>query len=193
MSYLAQLAVARIVGPAGYGEYAYVLAWIMVLAYFCALGFDVSLLRFVPAYRARQAWGLLRGVTQYADRAVAATGIAVALVGAAAVLTIGEVPRDLARIFLSGFVLVPILALLWLRCSTSRAFGGVVSALAPDRLRDALLLCLLVIAGPGLGWRTRRGAGDGYYVAGGRDRAGAGQPGATPARTAEPRARHPGA
>jgi O-antigen/teichoic acid export membrane protein len=154
VSYCAQLAVARIVGPAGYGVYAYVLAWVTVLAYACALGFDVSLLRFVPAYRARQAWGLMRGVTRYADRIVGATGIGVALVGAATVLAFGTAPGEFARTFLSGFALVPVLALLWVRCSTARAFGGVVTALAPDRLvRDGLLFVLIVALGPGLGCR----------------------------------------
>lgn len=152
VSYLAQLAVARIVGPAGYGVYAYVLAWATVLAYFCALGFDISLLRFVSAYRAQQAWGLMLGVTRFADRAVAATGIGVALAGAAVVLTFGLVPDGFARTFLSGFALVPVLALLWVRCSTSRALGGVVIALAPDRLvRDGLLFVLVLALGPILG------------------------------------------
>ena len=155
VSYFAQLAVARIVGPADYGMYAYVLAWVTVLAYFCALGFDVSLLRFVSAYRAQQAWGLMRGVTRYADRAVATTGIVVALAGAAVVLALGEVPGEFARTFLSGFALVPVLGLLWVRCSTARAFGGVVTALAPDRLvRDGLLLVFVVALGPGLGWHV---------------------------------------
>ncbi len=150
----AQLAVARLIGPADYGVYAYVLAWVMVLAYFCALGFDISLLRFLPAYRASGSWGLMRGVTRFADRAVAATGIAVAIAGLAAVLMMDGLPRDLARTFLGGFALVPVLALLWVRCSATRAFGGVVSALAPARLiPDGLLFCLLVAAGPGFGWR----------------------------------------
>ncbi|MBN9561504.1 MAG: oligosaccharide flippase family protein [Alphaproteobacteria bacterium] len=154
VSYVAQLAVARIVGPADYGVYAYVLAWATVLAYFCALGFDVSLLRFVSAYRARQSWGLMLGVTRFADRVVAATGVGVALVGVALVLTFGLVPGRFARTFVSGFALVPALALLWVRCSTSRALGGVVIALAPDRLvRDGLLLVLVVALGPVLGWR----------------------------------------
>ncbi len=153
VSYCAQLAVARIVGPAAYGVYATVLAWVTVLAYFCALGFDVSLLRFLPAYRARQEWGLMRGVTHYADRAVAATGVAVALAGSAIVLASGLVPQAFARSLLGGLVLVPVLALLWVRCSAARAFGGVVTALAPDRLiRDGLLLVVMVALGPGLGW-----------------------------------------
>jgi O-antigen/teichoic acid export membrane protein len=153
VSYFAQLAVARIVGPASYGVYAYVLAWVTVLAYFCALGFDVSLLRFVSAYRAQQEWGLVRGVTRYADRVVAAAGIGVALAGVVVVLALGAVRGEFARTFLSGFALVPVLALLWIRCSAARAFGGVVTALAPDRLvRDGLLLVFVVALGPGLGW-----------------------------------------
>lgn len=155
VSYFAQLAVARIVGPAGYGVYAYVLAWVTVLAYFCALGFDISLLRFVSAYRAQQAWGLMLGVTRFADRAVAATGFGVAFAGIAAVLTLDVVPSEFARTFISGLALVPVLALLWVRCSTSRALGGVVVALAPDRLvRDGLLFVLVLGLGPGLGWQV---------------------------------------
>jgi O-antigen/teichoic acid export membrane protein len=43
---------------------------------------------------------------------------------------------------------VPILALLWIRCSIVRAFGGVVAALLPDRVvRDGLLVLLIGIAG----------------------------------------------
>ena len=49
-----QLLIARIVGAETFGVYAYVLAWVTVLAYFSALGFDIALLRFVSAYRANQ-------------------------------------------------------------------------------------------------------------------------------------------
>ena len=48
---VAQLVTARIIGPDSYGVYAYVLAWVTLLGYFSTLGFHVSLLRFVPAYR----------------------------------------------------------------------------------------------------------------------------------------------
>ena len=42
--------------------YAYVSAWVTLLGYFSTLGFHVSLLRFVPAYQAREEWALARGV-----------------------------------------------------------------------------------------------------------------------------------
>jgi len=61
LTYCSQLVIARIVGVDTYGVYAYVFAWMVVLAYFSTLGFDVGLLRFVPAYEAERAWPLLQG------------------------------------------------------------------------------------------------------------------------------------
>jgi len=156
LAYCTQLAIARIVGAVGYGRYAYVVAWMTVLAYSSALGFEVSLLRFIPAYRAQQRLGLMRGVIRYAQRTAVLAGVVIALLGASFV-TIGSarLAPELRRTFIVGFALVPIWALAWIRCSIARAFGGVISALAPERIvRDALLLCLLVFAGPVLGWRV---------------------------------------
>jgi O-antigen/teichoic acid export membrane protein len=135
VTYCAQLAVARAVGADGYGIYAYVLAWLTVLAYISALGFDVSLLRFVPAYLAPRAFDLLRGVIRYATRRAATVGCGIALAGAAIVLLRrGELAPELANTFLVGFAAVPLLALLWIGIAVVRGFGGVVSALTPDRM-----------------------------------------------------------
>jgi O-antigen/teichoic acid export membrane protein len=154
LTYCAQFAVARTIGAHGYGVYAYVFAWVTVLAYVSSIGFDVSLLRFVPAYLATGAFALLRGVIRYVWRRVAAVGCGIALIGIAGILTwSGELPPDLANTFLVGFALVPILALLWICAAVVRGFGGVVSALAPDRMvRDGVLLGLILLASAGMGW-----------------------------------------
>src|ERR1700720_3287154 len=95
MTYCAQLVVARTIGADGYGVYAYVFAWVTVLAYISALGCDVSLLRFVPVYRAAEAWGLLRGVIRYAGRRATWVGLSIALAGVAVVLSrAGELQPD---------------------------------------------------------------------------------------------------
>jgi O-antigen/teichoic acid export membrane protein len=155
LTYCAQLVVARAIGAGGYGVYAYVLAWITVLAYVSALGFDVSLLRFVPAYLAHPAVPLLRGVIQYASRRVAAVGCGIALIGIAVVLVQFKVLAPaLANAFLVGFAVVPIAALLWVYAAVVRGFGGVVSALAPDRMiRDGVLVGLVLLASMVAGWR----------------------------------------
>jgi O-antigen/teichoic acid export membrane protein len=152
LTYCSQLIIARIVGVDAYGVYAYVFAWMVVLGYFATLGFDVGLLRFVPAYEAERAWPLLRGVIQYAQRRSAFVGIAIMLIGIC--LIEGWVlSPELETTFLVGFALVPIYALVRIRCSVVRAFGGVVSALVPDRVvRDGMLIGLLAVASFGMGW-----------------------------------------
>lgn len=155
VSYCAQLAVARAIGVDGYGVYAYAFVWVTVLAYVSALGFDVSLMRFVPVYLAARAFDLLRGVIQYARRRVAAVGCGISLAGVVGVLSWpGELGPDLANTFPIGFAVVPILALLWVCAAAVRGFGAVVAALAPDRLvRDGVLIVLVLLASWGAGWR----------------------------------------
>jgi O-antigen/teichoic acid export membrane protein len=152
LTYCSQLVIARVVGVDTYGVYAYVFAWMVVLAYFSALGFDVGLLRFVPAYEAERAWPLLRGVIQYAQRRAILVGLSVIVIGVCVVEAWAS-SAQLRSTFLAGFALVPILALVRIRCSAVRAFGGVVSALVPDRVvRDGTLIGLLAVASLGLGW-----------------------------------------
>ena len=155
LTFFSQLLIVRLVTPDVYGVYAYVLAWMTVLAYFAALGFDVALLRFVPAYQAQHEWGLVRGVIQYAERRSAAVGFVVVTTGIAAVALLnGEMSFEVEKTFCLGFFLVPALALLWIRCSTARAFGGVTWALLPDRIvRDGVFLGLVAVAGVLLNWK----------------------------------------
>lgn len=151
-----QLLIARLIGAETYGVYAYVIAWMTILAYFSAIGFDIALLRFVSAYQTTEAWGLARGVIQYAERRALAVSIVVTLAGASVIVIWSRrFSPELRNTFLVGFALVPVWALLWIRCSIVRAFGGVVLALAPDKMvRDGLLLVLVVLASLGLGWHT---------------------------------------
>ncbi|KFC70978.1 Exopolysaccharide biosynthesis protein [Bosea sp. LC85] len=152
LAYCSQLLIARLVGVDAYGLYAYVMAWVTVLAYFSALGFDVALLRFLPAYEAACAWPLFRGVIRYAERRAMAVSAAIILAGAYVVLA-REVSTQLRDTFLIGLLLVPVLALLWIRSSIVRACGGVLWAVAPNRvMRDGVLVGLVALASAGLGW-----------------------------------------
>jgi O-antigen/teichoic acid export membrane protein len=149
-----QLLIARMVGVETFGVYSYVLAWVTVLAYTSALGFDIALLRFVPAYRANQAWALLRGVIRYAQRRMAAASILVIVIGFAVITVLARnISPELGQTFLAGFFLVPVWALLWIRVSIVRAYGGVLSAIVPDRMvRDGGLICIVMLLGWGLKW-----------------------------------------
>jgi O-antigen/teichoic acid export membrane protein len=148
LSYVAQLVTARIIGPDSYGVYAYVLAWATLLGYSSTLGFHVSLLRFVPGYQAKEEWGLVSGVIQYSERGAAGTAAGIVLIGVCGILALhGSMRPELAYTFLLGIAAVPFLALHLIGASVVRAFGGVVAALAPERVvRDSLLLAIMAVA-----------------------------------------------
>jgi len=151
-TYCSQLLIARMIGVDSFGIYAYVTAWMVVLAYLAALGFDVALLRFVPAYEAQRRWDLVRGVIDYAQRRVSVVGIVIILIGIAVIaIRAAGMASELRNAFLIGFMLVPVWAVLWIRCSALRAFGGVVWAIAPDRLvREGMVIGLVALATLGL-------------------------------------------
>ena len=150
-----QLVIARIVGAQEFGIYAYVLSWTLVFGYISTLGFDVALLRFVPAYQARQQWSLAKGVIEYAERGGLIVGTAICMIGLGVIALISHrLEPGVGETFVFGLIMVPILALLWIRCSTLRTFGGVVIAVAPDRMaREGLLLVFLAVGTFLLGWR----------------------------------------
>jgi O-antigen/teichoic acid export membrane protein len=148
LTYLSQLVLARVIGMAAYGVYAYVLGIVTLLAYLAALGFDVSLLRFLPAYQSQQQWNLMRGVVIYAERHALRAGAAIAALGLGALMASGYAARHgMSWTFVAGFGLVPVYALLWIRCARVRAFGGVAAALIPDRVvRDGFVLAAVLAA-----------------------------------------------
>lgn len=150
---LSQLLVARLVGSVSYGYYAYALAWMTILAYVAALGFDVSLLRLIPAYCTMRRWSLARGVLRYAQLRNAVASCAIVLAAGLLIeLRARAMPPEQVRTLLIGLALVPSLSLLWISSAASRAFGAVVTALAPDRVvREggvvAVVLVLLLLRG----------------------------------------------
>jgi O-antigen/teichoic acid export membrane protein len=150
LSYVAQLVTARIIGPDSFGVYAYVLAWVTLLGYFSTLGFHVSLLRFVPAYQAKEEWSLMRGVIQYSHRGAAGTAVGIVLIGVCGIVALrNSLSPELALTFLLGIAAVPFLALHLVGASAVRAFGGITAALAPERIvRDGLLLAVVA----GISW-----------------------------------------
>jgi O-antigen/teichoic acid export membrane protein len=144
---LAQLAIARLIGPRNYGIYSYVLAWTSVLAYLATLGFNVSLLRFVPAYRANGRLDLARGVIRFALQRSLIAATLFGMIGAASVLLFSDHKQSgLETSIMLGMVAVPLITAYALGATLVRAFGGVVSALLPERIvRDGLLLVLVAL------------------------------------------------
>ena len=89
-----------------------------------------------------------RGVILYSERGTAGTAVGIVLIGVCGILALhGSMRPELAYTFLLGIAAVPFLALHLIGASVVRAFGGVVAALAPERVvRDSLLLAIMAVA-----------------------------------------------
>lgn len=149
---LAQLLIAHLIGTTSYGTYAYAFGWATTLAAVAALGFNVALLRLVPAYRAQGSNDLARGVVLFAVRTALIAAVLVSAFGVTVALAEERVlAEELEKTLLLAMLAVPIVTGCALGSAIVRAFGGVISALMPERVvRDGLLLvlvCLMFLAG----------------------------------------------
>lgn len=73
--------LARMLGPDGYGIYAYAFAIMSLLMVVAEAGVPTLLMREVAASHARAEWGLLRGAIRRGFQAVAGTAIAISVLG----------------------------------------------------------------------------------------------------------------
>jgi hypothetical protein len=82
---LISLALARALGAAGYGAYAYTISWVSLLTIPATLGFNRLLTREFASYRAAEDWGAMHGILRWSDRLVLSLSVMIAAAGAAGV------------------------------------------------------------------------------------------------------------
>lgn len=142
---LVQLQIARLIGTDGFGLFSYVLAWTSFLSYIATLGFHVAVLRFVPVHAAREEWALVRGVVLFAIGVSAAASLILAGIGTAVIVAVADhIPDAKEAGLLIGMATIPAMTMYLISAALVRAFGGVVTALLPERIaRDALLSALV--------------------------------------------------
>lgn len=136
--------LARVLGPAGYGVYAYVFALVSLLAIPAQFGLPHLVVRETARAQARAEWGLMRGVWRWSALAAAALAVTIAL--AAGLLAWGFADRftglQLAT-FAWGLALVPLMALGNLAGAALRGLRRVVQGQLPEFvLRPAGFLVL---------------------------------------------------
>ena len=146
LSYVAQLAVARTIGPSSFGIFAYVTAWVTILGYVSALGFNISLMRFIPAYRSHNEWSAIAGVLRFSQLAAAAVSFGIAAAGLMLIYSTMDRTSSEASLALAiGMFTVPVMALYLLNAAVVRSYGGIVLAIGPERLlRDSVMMVLVV-------------------------------------------------
>ncbi len=147
LTFLTQVALARLLGVAEYGIYAYALSWLTVLAMFGAVGLDHSALRFVAEYRGREHWGLLRGFIRRSLGSALIISTGIALIAAFVVIMLGPrlTPSEKST-YLIGCLVIPLMVQLQIGSATIRAFRQVARAQIPgDVVRPVLVVVTLSV------------------------------------------------
>jgi O-antigen/teichoic acid export membrane protein len=134
------VAIARLLGPHGYGVVAVAISMATVVATISLLGANELGVREVASFSARNAWDELRRFVTWSARLVVTASVLAALVMAA----ISMVPNPYAQVFLLASVAVPLLAVLMLLRGVIQGTGSVVAAqIPPDVVRWIVTLMLM--------------------------------------------------
>lgn len=122
LAFVTSVVLARLLGPSGYGVYAYVIALLYLLSIPASMGMSKLLIRNVSAYRARSEPGLTAGLLERSDQLVVAASIAVALIAYAASAGLsGDPTSTKTRCF---WIVLPALPLLVLARTKQSALQG---------------------------------------------------------------------
>ncbi len=150
------IVLARNLGTAGYGTYAYAFAIMSLLMVLAEAGMPTLLMREIAASQGREDWGLLRGVLRRAGQFVTLTATTVSLIG---LFILGWFADSLhPEVFYTSMLMLLLLPLSALCKTVAHAMYGlhrVVIGRAVDMLIRPLLV-VLIVAGVFIFWPEQR-------------------------------------
>lgn len=130
--FILHVLLARVLGAHEYGIYAYVMAWINILILVNKLGWDGTIIRYLPAYVANNEWPIARGLLRKGNQIVLIAGAVIVLGLIQYVSLSKDLPSHQTKSFLVGALIIPLTALGLLRSAPLRAFKQVILAQLPE-------------------------------------------------------------
>jgi O-antigen/teichoic acid export membrane protein len=145
LAFLLNVLLARLLGMAEYGVYAYVLSWIGLFSMLAIFGLDKLLVRNVAAYCTQRAWGLLSGLLRWTSGVALLMSMGLILLMSSLWPVIGKSSSasQLAAIQVA-WILIPLTALSSLRQAVLRGFQRVVSGQLPETLVQPVLAIVVI-------------------------------------------------
>ncbi len=148
LAYLSQVFLARMLGTFDYGIFAYVWVWVIILGHVSSMGFNQSVVRFIPVYLDRGQHGLLRGILN-SSRIISFLGSIVIASSAAFLVYYFQdyMTNYYVLPFIIAMICLPLFALQDVQEGTAISFGWVNAGLVPTYLvRPTLMISFLAVA-----------------------------------------------
>ena len=144
---LTAILLARLLGPDGYGQYSYALAWALLLAVLAKLGSRELLIREIATYQLRGNWDRILGLLRRATQVVTAVSVLVGAALAGVVLAFADrLGADRVATLLWASILAPTLALATVRAAALKGFRRVVAGKAQEQIVGPAILLVAVAA-----------------------------------------------
>ena len=146
LAFISSILVARSLGPAGYGAYAFIMSLVSLLALLSCLGLPELMVREIAKYEQSREWGLIRGLLHKGHVSVACVGVLLMLLVAMGSLIFStSAELDRWRLLLIALPLIPVIAMANLRTAALRGLRRVVMGAIPEMVIKpaAFLMALL--------------------------------------------------
>ncbi len=141
-----QVALAKLLGAEVFGQYVFVVSWVMLLLTFAIVGFDVASVRFVASYHGQSEFGKLRGFLRRSNQFVLlASLLTAASMALVSWLFSSLMSTSLFHTFLIGAILLPLVALLHLCAFQLRGLKKIVQGEGPLNVLRPLLIAVAVV------------------------------------------------
>lgn len=142
---LLAVALAQLLGPDGYGAYAFVLSAITLLAIPVQMGLPNLVARLVALYEHSRQWALLAGILRWANLVVLLLSTLVLVVGIWAGARFDLLPSGVDRASMAwGAVLLPLWGLAAIRANALRGLGRIATGQLPESLVQPFILVVLL-------------------------------------------------
>ncbi len=139
------LALARLLGAAGYGAYSFALACVGVLSVPALLGYDGLLVREVARFRAKERWASLHGLLRRARQMTLVASLGLALAGAGLAWAFsGQLERPMLTAFWTALFALPFLTQTRVIQATMIGLRHITAAQVPETaFQPAFFLALI--------------------------------------------------
>lgn len=148
LAFVLQVVLARVLVHEEFGIYVYMLAWINLAGLVAKFGFDVSALKYLPAYHHNGDASLFLGFVRFGRWSVLAISLVCALLFLGGAFFLGGYVADnmVAALFVAP-LLLPVNALIQIESAYLFALREIVVSRAPVQVLRPLILSAILIAG----------------------------------------------
>jgi len=130
LGFISNIILAKVLGASGYGLFALSLNWMLMFSLFSRLGFETTILKFIPIYHSSNDWPSIKGLIKASGLIIFLSSITVYAIAAFIIIYLLDLPEYKEVYFLTFFCALPFYSLIAINSSIFRAFKMVISSLS---------------------------------------------------------------